>query len=205
MRSLYLTFALCIGAGAADATVIFTVGNHPQPGDITILLNSGATGMLVTGTPSGQPSFVVDFSSTQSLSEPAAGIARVSGNPEGTPLNDLTISLENGATYGDLIINPFIGGCSACQGGQATVSVLDNLGITHTFMYTLGIGNNYLTITTADGESIVSTNISGGSYIALQQPIISELAAATPEPGTYAPLMALALGGLALLRRSPKA
>jgi hypothetical protein len=209
MKIRYLAFALCGCIGTIHADIVFTLGNNPQPGEVNILLNSGGTGTTVMGTPSGLPMFLVDFTSTQTLLEPSSGQARVSGNPEGTPLKDITISLENGATYGDLIINPFIGGCGGCVFGTGTVTVnaVDNMGVAEApavFSYPIDNGNNFLTITTLGGERIVSTSVvDTGSFNDLRQPRISELAAAVPEP-TYAPLLALALGSIALLRRSRK-
>jgi len=210
-KILFLIFALSVCIGTIHADIVFTLGNNPQPGEENILFNSGETGTTVMGTPSGFPSFVVDFMSTQTLLAPSSGQARVSGDPEGTPLTDMTISLENGATYGDLIINPFIGGCSACVSGTGTVTVnaVDSMGVAEApsvFSYPINNGNNFLTITTLNGERIVSTSISDmGSFNDLRQPRISGLAAAAvPEPATYAALLALALGSIALRLRSRK-
>jgi PEP-CTERM motif len=74
------------------------------------------------------------------------------------------------------------------------------------FSYPINNGSNFLTITTLNGERIVSTSISDmGSFNDLRQPRISGLAAAAvPEPATYAALLALALGSIALRLRSRK-
>lgn len=206
MRSLSTLFALLLPL-ALNASIIFTPGNNPS-GDVNILLNSGATGTLVTGNPNMFPGVTVNFSSTQSLLEPSSGQARVAANPEGTPLTNLTISLANGLTYGDLIINPFIGGqCSSCTGGASTITVVARASngtleapVTYTAL-NVGNGNNFLTITTSGGESIVSTTISvPGGINDLRQPRISgPFAAAVPEAGTYL-LIAGGLGLLGILR-----
>jgi len=208
---IFLVACFCVGMAQAD--VVFTTGNHPQPGEANVLLNSGGFGMTVTGTTNSLPGVVVDFTSTELELEPSSGQARVSGDPEHTPLTDMTISLAGGATYSDLIFNPFIGGCHACvKGGTGTVTVdaLDSHGVAEmpsVFTYTIGNGNNFLTITTTNGEKIVSTQIqdAGGSFDDLRQPRISGFGATpVPEPSNYVPIMGLALGAIALLRRSGK-
>jgi hypothetical protein len=113
-------------------------------------------------------------------------------------------------TYGDLIINPFIGGqCPNCTGGAATITVhaLSSNGTAEapvTFNgLTVGNGSNFLTIVATGGESIVSTTINvAGGINDLRQPRISGQFAAIPEPGTYL-LIGLGLGlvGFFLSRR----
>lgn len=177
---------------ALNASIIFTPGNNPS-GDVNILLNSGTTGTTVTGSPNGFPTLIVDFSSSQVLSEPSSGQARVAANPEGTPLTNLTISLANGMTYGDLIINPFIGGlCPTCRGGASTITVVareSNGTLEAPVTYTaldVANGNNFLTITTSGGESIVSTTINiPGGFNDLRQPRISgPFVTSVAEPGS---------------------
>lgn len=201
--------ALLLAATAAQASTTFTLGNVPS-NDTNILLNSGMTGTTVTGTANGVTGFTMVFTSTQSLMEPSSGQARVSANPEGNPLTNLTISLADGATFGDLIINPFIGGqCPTCTGGASTITVTSRasngtLEPASVFTgLTVGNGNNFLTIVDSSGESIVSVQISvPGGINDLRQPRISgPFANAVPEPGTLG-LLAMGLSGLAgALRR----
>jgi hypothetical protein len=199
MRQLALFSVLLIGAsGSSRASIIFTLGNNPS-GDVNVLLNGGTTGTTVTGSPSGFPSLVVDFTSTQSLSEPSSGQARIAANPEGSPLTNVTISLANGFTYGDLIINPFIGGqCPSCTGGASTITVnaINSSGQPEAPVVFTGLnvgnGSNFLTIVASGGESIVSTSISvPGGINDLRQPRISGpfAAASAPEPSTYTLLL----------------
>jgi hypothetical protein len=216
-KAFLVTVGLLATSRLAQADIIFTLGNNPTD-EVNILLNSGATGTTVQGSPSGFPGLTVNFTSTQSLLEPSSGQARVSGNPEGTPLTSLSISLANGGSYGDLIINPFVGGpgvCALCTLGNATVTVnaLSSSGIAEapvTFTYVLGTGNNFLTILAIGGESIISTSLSApGGFSDLRQPRISGpfLAppVATPEPGSVS-LLGVGLLGLALcVKRSRRA
>ncbi|HWB87437.1 MAG TPA: PEP-CTERM sorting domain-containing protein [Bryobacteraceae bacterium] len=192
----------------SQASIIFTLGNNPS-NDVNILLNSGATGTTVTGSPNGFPGIIVNFTSSQTLLEPSNGQARVVASPEGTPLTNLAISLADNLTYGDLIINPFIGGqCPDCTGGTSTITVnaLNSNGIPEApAIFTglnVGNGNNFLTIVASGGESIVSTSISvPGGINDLRQPRISgPFTAPVPEPASYL-LIAFGLAGIALLGR----
>jgi len=134
----------------------------------------------------------------------------LSANPEGTPLTNLSISFANGGSYGDLIINPFVGGpgvCAFCTGGATTITVnaitsggVAEAPVTFTGL-TLGNGNNFLTIVATGGESIVKTTISApGGFDDLRQPRISgPFLGPVPEPSTITFLLTgLGLIGLAM-------
>jgi len=107
--SVLVTAAVaCSCVGSLQATVVFSLGNNPQPGEENVLLNKGTTGNTVFGTTSisGIP---VQFTSTQTLAEPVSGTGRIEAT-NGTDqigLTNVTISLPS--TYGDLIFNPIIG------------------------------------------------------------------------------------------------
>ena len=210
LRTVLASWGLIVSCGLAYAdTVTFTLGNVPS-GDVNILLNSGTTGTTVQGSPNGSPQLTVNFTSTQVLLEPSSGQARVSANPEGTPLTNLSISLASGFTYTDLIINPFVGGpgvCPNCVLGNATVTVnaLSSTGTPEapqTFTYALGNGNNFITIVAINGEKIVSTSISApGGFNDLRQPRISGPFSSVPEPASLFSLGFAVLGlGLAMRR-----
>jgi len=194
----------------ARATVVFDLGNHPQNDEHNILLNTGTTGNTVLGSIVGVDGILVDFSSDQIELEPSMGQARVSGDPDHVPLDELTIALNNNATYGDLIINPFIGNdCPLCvKGGFATITVNSMLnGIPEAaaiFNYNLNgadQGNNFLTIVASDGERITSTRIDyTPGFDDLRQPRISGVQAAVPEPGFYG-ILGVGLACLFWLKR----
>src|SRR5215472_3761954 len=94
-------------ATGAHATVVFTAGNDPQqPSEQNVLYGSSQTGALITGT-TNQSDTTIDFaSSTNTLMTTANGQANLTA--QGGLINAVTISAP-GHTFGDLIINPFLG------------------------------------------------------------------------------------------------
>jgi len=202
----FMFMACCVSAGA-DATIIFTIGNNPQPDEENILLNSGATGTVVSGTTT-QTNEVVDFSSSsQLLSEPVSGQARieaVGSSGSQVSLTGVTVSLANGGTFTDLIFNPNITGTIGTSGGTATVGVnsLFN-GIPEapsTFAYVLSNGQNFVTIVATSGETIQSVRVSYPlGFTDLRQIRISGVRT-IPEPSS-ALLAAFALLALAVVTR----
>ena len=159
-------------------SVTFTLGNNPQQDEENILLNNGTTGTTVFGL-TNQTQLQVAFSSTtDTLVEPSSGQARVEALD--ALVNNISISIPGG-TFHDIILNPFFGS------GTATVSVLTANNQTFTFSYTLGNGNNFLTIVADSGTAISSVTISApGGFTDLRQPRISGAALSTnvPEPAT---------------------
>jgi hypothetical protein len=165
----------------------------------------------VSGVPNGVSGVTVNFTSTQLLLEPSSGQARVSAEPEGAPLTNVTISLAGGGTFGDLIINPFIGGqCDLCVVNGAfvvTVHALSSTGVVEPIVIyngTLGTGNNFLTIVATNGESILSVDVTAsGGFNDLRQPRISGPFATTPEPSALG-LLGLGLASIGGLARRSK-
>ena len=156
--------------------------------------------------------------STETLLQNSNGQAQVTGclapcTPpfKTSPIDNISIALAGGRTYGDLIFDPhFTNDCHTC-GGTATVTVTAELGGVveppATFKLPIVKGENFLTITTSGGEGIISTNITDAeNFSDVRQIRLSGIAGVVPvpEPSTYAPLMALALGVTTRLRRSRK-
>src|SRR5947207_13607200 len=89
------------------ADLSITLGNNPQPGEENVLLNTGTTGHTVSGT-LNQSGLLVNFTSTQVLSEPANGQAKIeaSKNASQIPVRDISFSLSNW-TFTDAIFIQF--------------------------------------------------------------------------------------------------
>jgi hypothetical protein len=189
--------ALAMAPSALGSSITFTLGNHPQPGEDNVLLNTGTTGTTVFGQ-TNTSHFPVQFTSTQTLTEPSIGQARVQAVSGG--LTNVTISVP-GESFADLIFNPDITGTIGVPGGTLHVSVTDIHGMVFAFDYDLGNGSNFLTIT-ASGDSLVSASLSysdAGGFTDLRQVRVSGLTA-VPEPATSV-LGIFGLGFIALLLR----
>jgi len=177
-----LTLALLlVSARSAQASIVFQLGNNPQPNEENVLFGSQQTGNPVFGT-TNQTSSTVQFSSTtDTLHTPSSGQARVEA-VDGS-LNNITVSTP-GKVFNDIIFNPFQGS------GTATVSVVANEPgggqQTFTFSYALGNGQNFLTIFATGGETIESATIDApGGFTDLRQPRISGVGVtAVPEPAS---------------------
>jgi PEP-CTERM motif len=175
LLSLIAIVVFSVITAKADS-VTFTIGNNPQSNEENVLLNSGATGVTVFGL-TNQTQLQVAFSSTtDTLSEPSSGQARVEAL-DGL-VNNITISIPNG-TFSDVILNPFFGS------GTADVTVVTSNNQTFTFSYSLSNGQNFLTIVADPGTRIFSVTVSApGGFTDLRQPRISGAEANVPEPAT---------------------
>jgi hypothetical protein len=206
---LSLAASLIAGIGwAAQATVIFTPGNNPT-NEENILFGSQQTGMTLTGT-TNQSNIGVQFVSTQSLTTGGQGQAFLEATSPATTITGAVTFSVPGHGFTDYIFNPAVTGPGA-NGGPSTVSAVSNDG-TFTDPFTLGNGNNFLTITTSGGEVLTSVTITpaaGSNYGQYQQPRVSGVCTlgtvgcdppSIPEPGTLA-LLVSGLVSFGIIRR----
>lgn len=184
--------ALLIGTSipaSAAVTICLGGGCAAQPGS-NVLLNTGETGTTVTGTLNNMAG-TVSLTSTESLSLPANGAARVSAtdgilnNPLTFTFNDGLISaLEfniNALTNGDVFFT-FAGGDSD---GQVTT------------LYDLGKnGENFFNAFNGTFKSVTMTFANGATVDDVRQFRIGAApTAAVPEPATWA-MMLLGFGAI---------
>jgi hypothetical protein len=88
---------------AAQATAIFTLGNNPQPTEENLLLNYNITGATVFGQTQTSNITGSFSSSTDTLTEPSSGQARIEAL-DGL-INDITNTVPGGS-FTDFILNP---------------------------------------------------------------------------------------------------
>src|SRR6266542_2851941 len=120
MFGLALLGVLFATAGSARADIIFELGNNPKPDEQNILFGDGDDGNPIFGQVTlGVNTVSVGFASTTegSLHQDAAGVADISTNDTDGLVNQISVFIQQGFVFGDLIINPQDGG------GTATVTL----------------------------------------------------------------------------------
>jgi hypothetical protein len=185
--------ALLIGTSvpaSAAVTICLGGGCAPQTGT-NVLLNTGDTGTSVQGTLNNAPG-TVTLTSTESLSLPASGAARVSAT-DGILDNPLTFTFDDGLisalefninalTNGDVFFT-FAGGDSD---GQVTT------------LYDLASnGQNFFNAFNGTFKSVTMTFANGATVEDVRQFRMSAASptAAVPEPATWA-MMLLGFGAI---------
>ena len=195
MKTIKVLGTVLLGACLSHATIILTPGNNPSGTEQNALLNQGVVGNTITGTFNGSAA-IADFLSTQSITSPANGQARIEASTG--LLTNLTISLEGGYLFGDLIFalnppqgntpNPLvtISAVGTVSGNQQLASLTP-----------ITTGNQFFTITTA-GEKLSSVSIQSTGLGDIRQVRFSEITAPgnggggggggsqVPEPSTWA-------------------
>jgi hypothetical protein len=195
-RNLVLAAIVAL-AIPAFGDAVFTLGNNPQPNEQNVLFTTDQTGSPVFGF-TNQSNDQAQFSSTtDTLVVTSSGQAKVSAM-DGL-VNDITFSVP-GHTFLDFILNPF----KPAANSDLLISVTMSDGSIFNYgPYGSTNGNNFLTITTINGEAIASVTIDSASgFQDLRQPRVSGVSgAAVPEPSSLLLLGSSVLGLAAVLRR----
>ena len=185
--------ALC-SAGVSQALTV-TAGNHPEPNEENLLLNSGESALTVTGT-TNQSGGVFLLTGKETLTEPSNGQARVQA-VDGS-FTYLAIDAEEGTTFHDIILNPVLSGT-----GQQSGSIIFKVYLAGGGSYTSGAfdlsqGNNFFTIVAGAGESIIGIELteSGNNQLHdVRQIRISGVCKdCTPPPPVAEPAMLSVIG-----------
>jgi hypothetical protein len=192
--------ALAGASAPASAAVTICLGGgcSAQPGS-NVLLNTGETGPTVTGTLNDAPG-TVSFTSTENLTAPANGQARVEA-ADGILNNALTF------TFNDGLISALEFNINALTNGDVffTFAGGDSDGFVTT-LYDLGqSGSNFFNAFNGTFKSVTMSFTNGATVQDVRQfRLNTAQVAAVPEPATWA-LMLLGFGAIGFgMRRRKK-
>jgi hypothetical protein len=188
---------------SADAIIIFDPTPAGTGNNVVFNLQPpNQTGTTVFGNINDPNDTLVQFTSTQVLTTPSAGQARIESVPNGI-LNNLVTTIP-GFFFDEAVFN-----LDATADGSASITALDQFGAVFNFPLTLsGSGQNFFHLTTSGGELISSVAFT--TTVGLDNVAQVRFGETVPVPGPLAgaglPGLLLASGGLlALARRRRKA
>lgn len=159
------SLGLLLSAPAAWADIVFLDGNTGNLDDQNVLFNGtgdiAGPGNLVRGHLNQSTTTHVDFTSTQTLSTPATGQARIAGSPTFDNIN-VFLTTPPGGTYTSLIFN-----IDAVANGDLAITVTEGNGTVNVgtsqglFFDPLGqSGQNFYTVVAINGQDIRQVSIS---------------------------------------------
>ena len=171
LQRLVLSLAAAVVMIAASSTawadpITITVGNPGNTGTDNVLFNNGAlihSGTLVQGDFNGAGAgFIVDFTSASGNGNlgVSGGQAVLIGGAGNSPFTNVTVQLENGATFQKLIFNIDVTNGLANASVQFTVNYTLAGGQIFQQVFSVDAnGQNFFGIQAADGAVINSVTI----------------------------------------------
>jgi hypothetical protein len=202
--------AILIALGSATVfadPITITTGNPGNQGTDNVLFNNGSlihSGLLVQGDFNGSGAgFIVDFTSASGSGNlgVSGGQAVLVGGTGNVPFSNVTVQLENGATFTKLILNIDVtNGLPPPTQVQFTVNYTLAGGQVFNQVFTVDTnGQNFFGIEASMGaviNSITVQGLGGTNFQSIDQWRVGGFANAVPEPASML-LLGSGLAGLA--------
>jgi len=191
--------------------IVITTGNPGNLGTDNVLFNNGSllhSGTLVQGDFNGiGAGYIVDFTSTSGTGNlgVSGGQAVLVGGTGNTPFSNVTMQLENGATFTKLILNIDVtNGLPPPTQVQFTVNYTLAGGQVFNQVFTVDTnGQNFFGIEALQGAVINSVTVQGinATFADIDQWRVGGFAQPTPEPASMLLLGSGLVGAAGALRR----
>ncbi|NJC04478.1 hypothetical protein GGQ97_000271 [Sphingomonas kaistensis] len=186
--------AVAVATPASAAITVQAGAGFVQPSE-NVLANTTMTGTTVMGS-TNQTSTAVSVTSNESITTSSSNGQSRFVAADGSALDQATISLTGGGTFTSAEFNLF-----NAAADTSSVTIFVN-GIAQTF--SLANGQNFFGFSATGGDLITSIafDTNGSGVADLRQVRLGGVAAAVPEPGTWA-LMLFGFGavGVSMRRR----